>query len=60
MDIPMPHLGANMETIITYAVRWLNSLDDQRILWVIAAMSLAMSAILWVIKTVQNPPSLDI
>jgi len=60
MDIPVPDFGPHIEEILGYAVDWMNLLDDQRFFWVLAAFSLALTAILWVIKTVQKPPSLDI
>lgn len=59
-EFPIPNFGEHIETILGYAVDWLNMLDDQRFLWIIAVFSLVLMAVLWIIKTVRNPPSLDI
>jgi hypothetical protein len=60
MDFPMPDFGAEMEQIISYAIQWLDLVDRQNFLSVLAVFSLVLAVILWVIRTVKNPPSLDI
>ena len=56
----LPDFGLYIEEILSYAVDYLNFFDQQRLLWVISGFSLGTTFLLWIIKTIQNPPRLDI
>jgi hypothetical protein len=55
----MPDFSTAMDDILDYAVRWLDMLDDQRFLWVVAAFSMVTATLLWIIDKVRNPPDLN-
>jgi len=57
-EFPLPSFGPDMEIILDYAIDLLNLLDDQKFVWLLAAFSLATSAIVWAIHRVQHPPRL--
>jgi len=56
---PMPDMGAHVEEILAHAIAWLDTMDNQRFLWVLAAFNLVVVVITWIIRTVRNPPRLD-
>lgn len=56
---PMPDMSVHIEEILTYALAWLDALDNQKFLWILAAFNLVVMAIVWIIHTVRHPPRLD-
>ena len=59
-DFPLPSFGPHIEDILGYALDLLNLYDEQRFLWVMAGLSLAVLVIGWAISTIKRPPRLDI
>ena len=60
IDFPMPDFGAHVEEILSHALKWLSLIDGVHFLGVLAAFSLVIAVVRWIIVTVRNPPSLDI
>lgn len=54
----VPNMGQHIETILEYGTDYMAIYSDT--LWVIAGFSLGVIVIIWVLKTIQNPPRLDI
>lgn len=57
---PMPDLGAGIETIISNALQWIDTINQYSFFSVLVAFALALTVLRWVIHTLKNPPNLDI
>jgi hypothetical protein len=55
---PDMDFAGSMDEIVAYAIQWLDMLDDQRVLTVMAAFSVALTVILYMIKKVKSPPNI--
>lgn len=59
-EFPLPSFGPHVEDILGYAMALINMFDEGQFLWLIAAFSLIIMIVVWAIRTVRNPPRLDI
>jgi len=56
----MPDLGEGIEAIITDALKWIDTMNEASFFSVLAAVSLALMVLSWLIRLMRNPPDLDI
>ena len=60
MDFPLPDFGADIETILGYAVDWLDLINSQNFLQVLVVFSLVITVTVYIVGKIRNPPALDI
>ena len=57
-EFPIENLGPHIEEILTYAIQLLDLFENQHFLWVLAGFVLITMVLVWMVKTVQKPPTI--